>query len=227
VTRLAVAGLLADRVFDGRRVIAIERGFANDLPILTGPEVRAIVAEAHARELEVTAHVTRVDDARRALEGGVDELAHMPCAGEDAALMRRLAARGIRIVATLHVEKEYGCDGLPNARAFVAAGGTLLYGSDMANPGIPFALDVRELALLREAGLTPLDVLRAATSEAGKALGRAPLGSRPPRQRSRVARNVRTRRLPAARRPARSLQAARAEEVADRDLHGDHRLSLL
>jgi imidazolonepropionase-like amidohydrolase len=48
--------------------IAIERGFAEaELPRLTVPEVRALVSEAHERGLDVTAHVTLMEDTRRAL----------------------------------------------------------------------------------------------------------------------------------------------------------------
>ena len=60
---------------------------------------------------------------------------------------------------------------LANARAFVRAGGTLLYGTDFGNPGIPPGVDREELRLMRRAGLSPLDVLRNATSRAGRVLG--------------------------------------------------------
>jgi imidazolonepropionase-like amidohydrolase len=80
-------------------------------------------------------------------------------------------------VATLHVSG----DGCPdNARAFVRAGGRLLYGSDYGNPGIPMRIDVDELELMVLAGLSRLEVLRAATSEAGRQLELGPLGTLAP-----------------------------------------------
>ena len=51
------------------------------------------------------------------------------------------------------------------------AGGTLLYGSDYGNPGIPLGADSAELGLMNRAGLSKLDVLRNATSRSGALLG--------------------------------------------------------
>jgi imidazolonepropionase-like amidohydrolase len=59
---------------------------------------------------------------------------------------------------------------LENARTFVAAGGKLLYGTDYPNPGTPNHVDGAELELLHRAGLTRIQVLAAATGEAGKEL---------------------------------------------------------
>lgn len=157
--------------------IAVERGGQSRWPTLHVTEIRAIVSAAHALDLRVTAHVTSVEDAQVAFEGGVDELAHMPCFGRDPRLMRELAARSVEIVGTLHVRENRSCpDLLANARAFVDAGGSLLYGSDMGNPGIPLGLDPEELRLIGAAGLSATDALQAATSRAGRLLGEEKLG---------------------------------------------------
>lgn len=159
--------------------IALEPG--NGWPMLTTDEVRAIVAEAHAHELNVTAHVTGPRGAAAALAGGVDELAHMPCAvGDD--VVRGLVARKVGVVATLHVltlsfRGALCANPVADARRFAAAGGELFYGSDAGNPGIPFGIDVTELRMLRRAGLAPAEVLAAATARAGQHLGLAPLGT--------------------------------------------------
>jgi imidazolonepropionase-like amidohydrolase len=144
-------------------------------PMLTVAEVRAIVAEAHRHGIDVTAHAAGAEGIGRALAGGVDELAHAPCGADDAQL-RSLVARRIPVVPTLHVLRVAigGCDDV-TAR-FVELGGRLLYGSDIGNRGIPLGIDVVELRLMRDAGLTPLEVLAAATAEAGMELGLAPLG---------------------------------------------------
>jgi imidazolonepropionase-like amidohydrolase len=144
-------------------------------PMLSVAEVRAIVAEAHRDGIEVTAHAAGIEGIRRALAGGVDQLAHAPC-GADDALLRGLVSQRIPVVPTLHVLRLAvgGCDTV-TAR-FVELGGRLLYGSDIGNRGIPLGVDVVELRLMKEAGLTPVEVLAAATAEAGKELGLAPLG---------------------------------------------------
>ena len=168
-----VVGSLVDR---GASVIkvALEPG-PGDWPMLSRDELKAVVAAAHKRDRDVTAHVERVEQMRVALEAGVDELAHTPCDRADPEAMREAARQGVRIVATLHVQGRCPAK-LTNARAFVAAGGRLLYGSDYGVPGIPAGIDVEELRLLEQSGLTRRQVFEAATSQAGEALGRAPLG---------------------------------------------------
>lgn len=147
-------------------------GWGSGWPMLSTEELRALVGEAHARGLEVTAHA-QGRGVRIALDAGVDELAHMPCAQLPSDVVRELARR-VAIVATLHVYSG-GC--LLNARAFVGAGGKLLYGSDFGNPGIPPRIDVEELRLMAYVGLSRVEALRTATSEAGRQLGLAPLGT--------------------------------------------------
>jgi imidazolonepropionase-like amidohydrolase len=157
---------LADR---GAGVIKVSLQFG--FPVITFSTLRAIVAEAHAHDLRVTAHVGEGRGARMALRAGVDELAHMPC-GDEPELMQELADAGLEIVGTLHVVQLVTmCPGLlENASAFVRAGGKLLYGSDYGVPGIPGGVDVTELELLAESGLGTIGALRAATSEAAKVL---------------------------------------------------------
>jgi imidazolonepropionase-like amidohydrolase len=174
-------GYVRSLVERGASVIKVSLQFG--LPVLTFATLRAIVEEAHAQDLRVTAHVGESRGARMALRAGVDELAHMPCE-DDAELMRELARREVEIVGTLHVlEVVAGCrEARRNATAFVAAGGTLLYGSDYGVRGIPAGVDVAELRALADSGLGPTGVLRAATSEAAKVvpvdgLGRLAEGS--------------------------------------------------
>lgn len=163
---------LADR---GAAVIKVSLQFG--FPVMTFAVLRAIVEEAHAHDLRVTAHVGEARGTRMALRAGVDELAHMPC-GDEPQLMAELAQAGVEIVGTLHVIRLVtgrpgfeSCPGLlENATAFVRSGGKLLYGSDYGVPGIPSGVDVTELDLLAEVGLGNTGALRAATSEAAEVL---------------------------------------------------------
>lgn len=156
--------------------LALEPGFASPLPMPSEQEAAAVVHEAHSRGLEVTAHVTEGRGTRLALDAGVDELAHMPCYDTDAELIRELARKDVPIVGTLHVLQ--GCpDRDSNARRFVEAGGSLLYGSDYGNPTIPPGIDIDELKLMVTAGLTTAEAITAATADAGKLLGLEPLGT--------------------------------------------------
>jgi imidazolonepropionase-like amidohydrolase len=146
------------------------------LPMLSVAEVRTIVDEAHAHGLKVTAHAEWNDGVQRAVAGGVDELAHIPC-GADETQLRTLAARHVPIVATFHVIQNYygGCQGVGSE--FLALRGQLLYGTDVGNPRIPYGIDVEELRLMKSAGLKPEEVLAAATAAAGRELGDDQLGT--------------------------------------------------
>jgi imidazolonepropionase-like amidohydrolase len=158
--------------------IALAFGRSGTLPTLSLDQIRAIVARAHRHGRIVTAHVEG-PELGLALEGGVDELAHMPCAGATEEQIAALARREIEVVSTFRAGRLFraACRpaGLANARAFVRAGGRLLYGTDI--PGVPVGLDRVELGLMQQAGMTRLAILRAATAEAGKQLGMAPLGT--------------------------------------------------
>ena len=120
--------------------VALESG-PGDWPKLSLEQLRAVVVAAHARGRPVTAHVGRISELEQALAADVDELAHMPCDRADPVAMRTAAKRGLPIVATLHViGSPARCPAaLSNARAFVDAGGTLLYGTDHGVRGSPRA----------------------------------------------------------------------------------------
>jgi imidazolonepropionase-like amidohydrolase len=166
-------------VAKGAAVIKISlETFDGRVPTLDAGQVRAIVARAHRHGRRATAHVADGRGLRIALDGGVDELAHMPCTGVSPDQLEALAARGIEVVGTLRGGRLFRpqChDSLTNARAFVAAGGRLLYGTDI--PAVPATLDLVELGLLRQASLSSQQTLAAGTSEAGRALGRPRFGT--------------------------------------------------
>jgi imidazolonepropionase-like amidohydrolase len=145
-------------------------------PMLSTVEARAIVEEAHRLGRIVTVHLGEERGARIALDAGVDEWAHIPGNPIPNDLLRTAAQRGVRVVATLDTESHCAGD-LANAKAFLAHGGTLLYGTDMGHLEIPDGFDANELRYLMQAGLTLDQALAAATSLAGAHLGLAPLGS--------------------------------------------------
>jgi imidazolonepropionase-like amidohydrolase len=156
-------------VAKGAAVIKISlETFDGTVPTLDAGQVRAIVARAHRHGRRVTAHVSEGRGVQIALEGGVDELAHMPCSGVSRDQLEALAARFTSVVGTLRAGRLFRpqCrDSLANARIFLAAGGRLLYGTDI--PAVPATLDLAELGLMLQAGMTRTEVLRAATSDAG------------------------------------------------------------
>lgn len=151
-------------------------------PLLPLETVKAVVAKAHTLGKRVAAHVGENEGAKRALDGGVDEWAHVPCAALDDALLERAVAQGVKVVST--IDTLSSCAGIfPNTMKLAAlmrgagTGSEWLYGSEIGHDNVPWGINAQELhVLLHAAGLSPLEIFRAATSKAGENLGLAPLG---------------------------------------------------
>ncbi|MFE6910063.1 amidohydrolase family protein [Streptomyces erythrochromogenes] len=164
-----------------------------DLPSMTLPVAQALTAAAHAAGLRVVAHAITAAEAHRALDAGVDGLAHVwaDLAPEDPRsrrLAERIRAQGAFVVSTLvwfetlttrRTPGPGGCahpGDLANAvgalRALHAAGAAVLAGTD-ANPFAPAhgAALHRELQLLTEAGLGAEEALAAATAVPARHFG--------------------------------------------------------
>ena len=164
---------------------------------LSAEEARAIVAEAHRAGLKVAAHATSAPAITDAVEAGVDSVEH----GDEAtdAALAAMAKKGIALVLTtwragdvrelysksLFLNEQdkaevegYIASSSATNRALVTrarkAGVRMAAGSDM---WFRYPEKTRGEATvlafegLQEAGLTPAEVLRAATAEAAKVMG--------------------------------------------------------
>jgi imidazolonepropionase-like amidohydrolase len=138
-------------------------------PVLTDTELVAVVETAHARGLEVTAHVQGQGQTERALGAGIDELAHTPWTERlSDGLIRQLAKR-VRIVSTLDIHS-YGeitlelRTAVENLFRFRQAGGAVLYGTDLGNGPIPPGIHAREAHHLSAARLANDEILGAMTA---------------------------------------------------------------
>ncbi|HXF36054.1 MAG TPA: amidohydrolase family protein [Actinomycetota bacterium] len=136
-------------------------------PTPTDAELAAVVEAAHAVGLPVTAHCEGPGQVERALGAGIDELAHAPWTERVPDAVLAAAARTQRWVSTLDIhsrgavtpELRVACD---NVVRFRAAGGEIVYGTDLGNGPIPPGIHVREALLLQEAcRMTREDVLGA------------------------------------------------------------------
>lgn len=126
----------------------------------------AIVRAAHAGDREVTCHALTVAMVERALDAGVDELAHTPIEPLPDEVVQRVASGGVRVLSTLHTfaASGSGTTAITNARALVDAGVQLRYGTDLGNTGTAVGTDLTEFELLaKDVGLGSDGALRAAT----------------------------------------------------------------
>lgn len=136
-------------------------------PVPSASVAAAVVAAAHASGREVVCHALTVEMVERALDAGVDELAHTPTELLPEELVARIAAAGVGVVSTLHtfVKGGMGAAAVANAETLASAGVVIRYGTDLGNAGIVAGADPRELQLLAgEVGLGVEGALRAATT---------------------------------------------------------------
>lgn len=131
----------------------------------------ATVREAHAANRLVLAHAISLGSVRASLRAGVDGLAH--AAYVDSLTAVELRQRGMFLVPTL--ASLTGRDSSEVTRALVRAtslayraGVTLVFGTD--GGVLPHGRNAAEFAALRAAGVSPLDAIRAATTNAARAL---------------------------------------------------------
>lgn len=146
-------------------------------PLLPENIVKAIVDEAHKLGRKVTAHLGEAKGAKIAVDAGIDEWAHLPCAIIPEALLKKAVAQKVTTITTLDTLSK--CPGVVrNAQVLAALGGELLYGAEIAHPDIPWGIDAQELiAMLHAANMQPLEVLRSATSKSGRYLNSPLLGT--------------------------------------------------
>ncbi|MPZ69393.1 MAG: amidohydrolase family protein [Actinobacteria bacterium] len=143
-------------------------------PTLDLETLRAIVDAANTRDLAVTGHVDNIEQLEKALDAGMTELAHMLLGGEripDEGIERMVRA-GMTVVPTLSIlagpELEAAVD---NLARFRAAGGSVVYGTDLGNAGPRPGIDPTEVAAMTAAGMSLHDILVSATVDAGALLG--------------------------------------------------------
>lgn len=135
-------------------------------PVFDRPTLDALIAAARARGLPVAAHAEGAGMAELAIDAGVDVLVHAPFTERlDDALIARAAAAGQAWISTLaiHVRDDAVVAGtaIDNVRRFHAAGGRVLYGTDLGNGELVPGVNPVEVAALVRAGLAASDVIAA------------------------------------------------------------------
>ena len=131
-------------------------------PVLDDDTFAAIVRAAKAHGLPVVAHAEGAGQAQRAARLGANRLAHTPFSERlhDDEIARQAAS--VEWISTLAIhDGGERATAIDNLRRFAAAGGTVLYGTDMGNGDTPVDLRESELTALREAGVDGIRLLTA------------------------------------------------------------------
>lgn len=142
--------------------------------VLDRETLAAVVETAHENDLVATGHVYGIAELEKALDCDVDELAHMLMSEEEipAALIERMAGAGMTVVPTLSVrfgrDREIAVD---NLARFRAAGGHVVYGTDLGNEGPAPGIDRTEVRAMADAGYSTVEIVASATVDAARHLG--------------------------------------------------------
>lgn len=143
-------------------------------PVFDDVTLGTVCERAHQHGLQVTAHVFGLDQLERALEAGVDELAHWLLGPDDVPkdTIDRMVGAGMAVVPTLSCRS--GADlrsAIASFARFVDAGGVVVYGTDLGNEGPRPGIDPLEVAAMAESGMSPRAIVASATTVARRRLG--------------------------------------------------------
>ncbi len=149
-------------------------------PTFTAEEVNAIVDEAHKKGRKVSCHAFAGEGVRNCLNAGVESLEHG--ADLDDGDIKLMVQKGIYLVPTLyHYQldrerdmKKYRGHSVAEVsecsfRKALAAGVKVAFGSGVGP--FPHGTQTREFEYLVKFGMTPVQAIRAATSEAAQLMG--------------------------------------------------------
>lgn len=149
-------------------------------PQFTLQEIQALVEEAHDRGHKVSCHAFGGKGLHNCLVAGVDTVEHaVQLTDDDIQLFK---AKGIYLIPTLfhyqiereHEAKKYGGPTVasvsePNFRRAVAAGLKIAFGTGVGP--FPHGTQTKEFAYMVKFGMSPLQVLRAATMGNAQMMG--------------------------------------------------------
>ena len=158
-------------------------------PQLTPEEIRAAIEEAKKAGRRIAAHAQATDGIAACVDAGITSIEHGVFLTEPIA--RKMAKEGIALVATLVAPEQIVTHGVAagipefavrkseavrgrHVESFQLAmmlGVPIAAGTDAGTPLNPHGSIVPELALMVKAGMSPLEVIRSATSIAARVLG--------------------------------------------------------
>ena len=164
------ARAVAEQAAAGASVIKVALNTAAG-PTLGADDLAAVVRAAHGRGLPVSGHVTGLGELTKALDAGLDELAHMLMSNEriPTAVIARMVDHGMVVVPTLSCR--FGGDqdtAIENLHRFVDKGGRVVYGTDLGNEGPAPGIDRREVEAMVGAEMSGRQIIASATIDSAR-----------------------------------------------------------
>ena len=151
----------------------------------TAEELTALATEARRRGVPTAAHALGTEGIRNAVRAGIDVIEHGVFITEE--LVHEMAERGTVLCPTLAVYRTIAAGSAPgyavakaegvveahqrSVEMAMAADVPIIAGTDAGSPGMPHPSLEKEFAALLSVGLSPVDVLKSATSRTADALG--------------------------------------------------------
>lgn len=157
------ASAVAEQASAGASLVKVALN-ARSGPVPDGEILHAVVAAAHARALPVVAHVEGEGMTRRALDAGVDALAHTPFDDRlDAELLARAVAQTVWIstLAIHEADSPAATTAIGHLARFHRSGGRVLYGTDLGNGDLPLGVNGIEIERLLAVGIRGDALVRA------------------------------------------------------------------
>ena len=143
-------------------------------PTLSLETLTAICEEAHAHGLRVTGHIFGLEELRKAVAAGIDELAHMLMSREEIpdSVFHEMVAKDVTCVPTLSIHgMRTRRIAIMNLAGFVDAGGRVVYGTDLGNSGPKPGIDRKEIDRMERSGMTGRAIVSSGTNVAASYLG--------------------------------------------------------
>jgi len=171
------------KVYSDRSYKVRADGVLDDIPTFTLDELRAIVDEAHRERHKVASHAMALNGVHNSVEAGVDSIEHGNYISD--ADLKTMAARGTYYVPTIfvgeYVAQGRAAEGAPvwvqmlkihedTFRRALKANVKIAFGTDAG--GFAWTVNTaKEFAYMVKWGMTPMQAIRSATSEAASLLG--------------------------------------------------------
>lgn len=147
-------------------------------PVYSPEEFAALVDAAHAHDVPVSLHIMYSEPLPMAMEAGVDEIVHMAVDTLTDEIIALAVENDVYWVPTLELwhgvsnahPVSYDTVAQKNLKQFVDAGGKVALGTDFHGYFTPFdeGMPITEITLMHEAGMTPMQIIVAATQHAAE-----------------------------------------------------------